>query len=61
MKNCPKCGSLLKPPNASYCVACESYLDIKRDVSKRKSEKPGKSLCCFTTLFAVALSITFVI
>ncbi|MHA1467467.1 MAG: hypothetical protein ACTSP6_05245 [Promethearchaeota archaeon] len=62
MKNCPKCGSLLKPPDASYCIVCESYLDIKRVTSKGKSEKSsGKSVCCFTTLFAVALSIAFVV
>ena len=62
MKNCPKCGSLLKPPDASYCIECESYLDINRGISKKKSEKSsGKSVCCFTTFFAVALAIAFVI
>ncbi len=62
MKNCPKCGSLLKPPDASYCIVCESYLDISRGNSKKKSEKSSrKPLSCFITLFAVALFIAFVI
>jgi len=62
MKTCPKCGSLLKPPDASYCIECESYLDISRGISKKKSEKSsGKPMCCFMTFFAVALIIVFVI
>ena len=62
MKTCPKCGSLLKPPDASYCIECESYLDISRGISKKKSEKSsGNPMCCFMTFFAVALIIVFVI
>lgn len=61
-KNCPKCGSVLKPPDASYCITCESYLDVKHRFTKQKSEKEkGKTLCCLCTFSTVALSITFVI
>ena len=61
-KTCPKCGSILKPPKASYCIICESYLDVKHRVAKQKSEKEkGKTLCCLCTFSIVALTITFVV
>ena len=61
-KNCPKCGRVLKPPNASYCIACESYLDIKHSVKKQTSKnKESKMHCCFWIFITVALTITFVV
>ncbi len=62
MRNkCPKCSSVLKPSNASYCITCGSYLNIDSNKIKleKKSEKShGCTLCGITIAFFVAYIIT---
>ena len=60
-KKCPKCGTTLKPPDASYCITCESYLDVKHVKKKKSKEESGKTYCCLTTFFFVAFVITGVV
>ena len=61
-KNCPKCGSSLTPTNASYCIACESYIDVSSRTNKQKSGfMYRKTLCCSTTFSFVAVFVAIMI